>query len=349
MTEPGEGSGRPSGAAAASRLNDESLDFSSYTLTQLNDLRHAIDSVAYPLNHANLLAEIARREAPANSPSSPGVPGRFSARDGWRGWFDAKSRQSPVFGAGSLEVGRGELTLHGLQRTWLGASVPAAFTVPIERVRNVAHDAEWVRFEIKHPWRPALQMRFRAAGAAEAERIAASLPDTRTPAFERRWSEVRDFHRRLDSVRGPGGLVPALVLINIAVFVAMAVVNGSLREFETSQLVAWGANFGPLTIDGQWWRLVSALFLHADIFHLLANMWVLVSVGTLTRRLYGNRSFVGIYFGGGIFASLASIAWNPSLASVGASGAIFGVLGAFLAFMLRRRADLPPAIMRAHW
>ena len=92
--------------------------------------------------------------------------------------------------------------------------------------------------------------------------------------------------------------------------------------------------------DSQWWRLVSAMFLHGDgtvkgtLLHIAMNLWALFQLGTLYETMFGTRRFVWIYFVTGIVASLTSmiVSGGPS---VGASGAIFGILGAFI-FSVRR-------------
>jgi rhomboid protease GluP len=192
-------------------------------------------------------------------------------------------------------------------------------------------------------------IRFAARTPVDAADLAARLPRKQTAGFEQRWNEIRRFHARVERFGGNAWSVFALVLINVAVFVAMAVTNGYFGEFETPQVIKWGANFGPATIDGQWWRLISAQFIHVNALHLLANMWVLINAGRLGRQVYGNPAFLGIYLGAGICGCLASLAWNPANVSAGASGAIFGVLAAFIAFLLRQRAQIPAAMLRAHW
>ena len=112
-------------------------------------------------------------------------------------------------------------------------------------------------------------------------------------------------------------------------------------------LLRWRSNFGPATLEGQWWRLFTATFLHFGLVHLLFNMLGLWSLGSLTERLFGWRSFLIIYLASGLCASLASLWWHPLLNSAGASGAIFGVLGALLAFMVNPRTRIAPHIAKA--
>jgi membrane associated rhomboid family serine protease len=132
-------------------------------------------------------------------------------------------------------------------------------------------------------------------------------------------------------------------------FVVMCIATKKFGGFTLPGLVTWGANFGPLTVNGQWWRLLTATFVHFNLFHLLLNMWALWNVGRLCERVFGRLTFVFLYFASAVLASLSSIAWNPDLSSVGASGPIFGILGAFLAFFLNPQNRVPATIARRHW
>lgn len=106
-----------------------------------------------------------------------------------------------------------------------------------------------------------------------------------------------------------------------------------------------GANIDFLVWEGQWWRLISATFLHGGWLHLVFNAYALYVLGPVLERLYGSRRFVVLYVGAGLLASLASL-WLTGR-SVGASGAIFGLLGALMAFGLRHRQKLPPKVGKA--
>src|SRR4051812_45374690 len=191
---------------------DGEMDFSTYSLSQLRDLRHAIDATNYPRNHANLVAELERRETVAVAPSFERYPGRFSARDGWLGWIDAKVRRSPVYGEGSLDPGVEIVTLQGLQRTWLGMVVPHTQTVPAGEIRNVGAVGEWVDFEWKRRLRLTRRLRFRARSAAAASALVDELPARQSGPFQRHWAEIARFQQRLDAVSGRNWLVPILVL-----------------------------------------------------------------------------------------------------------------------------------------
>jgi len=114
-----------------------------------------------------------------------------------------------------------------------------------------------------------------------------------------------------------------LLAINLAVYIA-----GLLPGLNVAE---WGANFGPLTVGGQYWRLVTAGFVHEELFHIAFNMWCLWSLGRLAERLFGKWQTFLIYLLTGVGGSLLSIAYDPMRAEVGASGAIFGIAGALLA------------------
>jgi rhomboid protease GluP len=135
----------------------------------------------------------------------------------------------------------------------------------------------------------------------------------------------------------------ALVGLNVAVFAAMVLTGVSLISPSVPDLLRWGANQGPLTAGGEWWRLLTCTFLHIGIIHLAFNMVVLWSAGATLERLLGHVGFLVVYVLSGLAGSLASMAWNPDVVSAGASGAIFGLYGALLGFLLRDRGCLPKA------
>src|SRR5689334_4895598 len=115
----------------------------------------------------------------------------------------------------------------------------------------------------------------------------------------------------------------ALLAINILAYVIDFAPGVNLRD--------WGVNYGPYTISGQYWRLFTAGFLHADIFHIGFNMWCLWSLGRLAERLFGKWQTFAIYMVTGVGGALLSIQSNPNHSELGASGAIFGIVGAVMA------------------
>ncbi len=137
----------------------------------------------------------------------------------------------------------------------------------------------------------------------------------------------------------------AIFGINVAVFVAMTLAGVSPLEPTAKQLVDWGANFGPYTIGGQWWRLLTCVFIHIGITHIALNMWCLWGLGRLAESVYDRWTFGAVYLITGLAASVASIAWNPIGVSAGASGAIFGIAGALIAAFYLGEFALPKTVV----
>lgn len=142
--------------------------------------------------------------------------------------------------------------------------------------------------------------------------------------------------------------VNLLVLLNCGVFLVFALATGGWVEPEGRDLIRWGSNYGLLSLDGQWWRLLSATFLHSGFPHLLVNMLTLWAYGATCERMFGTGLFAVIYLAGGAAASIASLLWNPLVHSVGASGAIFALIGASFAYMIDRRNEVPFSVLKDH-
>jgi membrane associated rhomboid family serine protease/Tfp pilus assembly protein PilF len=132
--------------------------------------------------------------------------------------------------------------------------------------------------------------------------------------------------------------------INVAVYLAMLFAGVSMLDNPAGQdLVRWGANFGPLTLSGQYWRLLTCVFIHGGLLHIAFNMWCLWDLGALAESLYGHWTFAVVYLLAGVGGSLGSVIWNPNVLSVGASGAIFGIAGAVIASFYLGEFSLPRA------
>ena len=142
-------------------------------------------------------------------------------------------------------------------------------------------------------------------------------------------------------------LTHGILLLNLLVFLAMLSQGAGLWHTANGVQLAWGANFGPATQDGQWWRLVTAMFIHFGVVHLGMNLWALRDVGRLVERLYGQWRFATLYVGSGILGNLLSLVVQGNQAvSGGASGAIFGLYGALLVFLWRERRQVMPSEFR---
>ncbi|MHB8973391.1 MAG: rhomboid family intramembrane serine protease [Pirellulaceae bacterium] len=156
---------------------------------------------------------------------------------------------------------------------------------------------------------------------------------------------LRQFRALLLSLTPSIWVVPAIVTLNFLVWIAMILAGASLLQPGTEMMIQWGANFGPLTLHGQWWRVVTCTFLHFGLLHIGFNMYVLWQLGRLVERLVGNVGLLILYIASGVAASIASLAWNPATVSAGASGAVFGVCGAILGFIVLRRDTIPKAVL----
>ncbi len=141
-------------------------------------------------------------------------------------------------------------------------------------------------------------------------------------------------------------LTQVLFGANVAVYLAMALASGSVMDFPGRTMLHFGANFGPYTLSGDWWRLATYMFLHGGILHIAFNMWCLWDLGALCESLYGRWTYAAIYFITGIAAGLASVGWNPGVLSVGASGAIFGLAGALIASFYLGEFSLPQVAIK---
>ena len=126
------------------------------------------------------------------------------------------------------------------------------------------------------------------------------------------------------------GLTQVIFGINAAVFLGMVLSSSTVMDFPVRELIVWGANVGALTFSGEWWRLLTNIFVHGGLIHIAFNMWCLWNLGQLCESLYGRWTYAAIYLTCGLGASLASAAWHPYVPSVGASGAIFGLAGALI-------------------
>jgi membrane associated rhomboid family serine protease len=141
-----------------------------------------------------------------------------------------------------------------------------------------------------------------------------------------------------------------LIGMNLAAFAAMLAMGVSPTSPDQDSLVLFGANRGTLVVfENEWWRAFSCTFIHIGVLHLAVNMYSLWRVGAFVERLLGPGLFTVVYLLAGLGGSFASILWNPTHVSAGASGAIFGLFGFIVGFALRARNVLPPDAARSLW
>jgi rhomboid protease GluP len=140
-----------------------------------------------------------------------------------------------------------------------------------------------------------------------------------------------------------------ILLLNFGLYVATVIFsmqagNGSaLMGIDGRTLVEFGAKYTPLIAMGQWWRLVTAGFLHGGILHILMNSWVLFDLGTQVEEVYGTSRMLVIYFVSTVCGFYLSAVWSASV-SVGASAALMGLIGAMIAFGVSHRSALGDAV-----
>jgi membrane associated rhomboid family serine protease len=331
--------------------HDGLIDFGGYSTEQLVELESSIDPERSPRNHARLAEELNRRKgtAASNSPPHDRWDIRFSRSESFWGWVQAKRHRQWFYGRGVLEIRPTEIVLSGSERTWLGMPVQGERRIALESIRNVRRDNAAVLINIAGWSQSGRRLEFDCGSPESALSLCGRLPPVHDSAIEREWQEMRAFHGALYAPGNYPWGATALVLVNVLVFLAFFVNTKSWSGVQPQLLTIWGSNYGPLTVGGQWWRLLSSLFLHLSPVHLVLNMWVLWNAGRLAERLFGHSVFLLLYFFTGTVAGLATVVWDPALNVVGSSGAIFGLLGAVLASVIRPSHRTPTRFVRSHW
>jgi rhomboid protease GluP len=153
-----------------------------------------------------------------------------------------------------------------------------------------------------------------------------------------------------------GGLIPharfttsVILLINTGLYLAMAIHSmqssrgGGVMNLDLYTLALFGAKYGPLVRGGEWWRLITAGFLHGGVLHILMNSWVLFDLGVQVEESYGTSRYVFIYILTTVTGFYASYLWSPTL-SIGSSAGIFGLIGAMIAIGVSHRSAYGAAV-----
>lgn len=136
------------------------------------------------------------------------------------------------------------------------------------------------------------------------------------------------------------------MIINIIVFLLPLLDGANVMNMSSKYLASIGGLFGPSVIlEGEIWRLVSAMFLHGGIEHILMNMLSLFIVGRSLEMFFSKTSYLIIYFISAFLGSLISIYFHPVTVGIGASGAIFGLFGALIGFVLVHRKRMQDDFM----
>jgi rhomboid protease GluP len=183
-----------------------------------------------------------------------------------------------------------------------------------------------------------------------ATRAARALPSVATVTAKGRTfgQDLLQFRSSLHSATPHASVTPILIGACVLVYIAMVATGVPWLSPSALQLTDWGANRGiNVVLDREYWRLITTVFLHGGLIHLAMNMWSLLVVGPLVERLYGNLAFAVVYLASGVGGALASLAASPFRIGVGASGAICGILGALVAFLIVHRRAIPRSILKS--
>lgn len=161
---------------------------------------------------------------------------------------------------------------------------------------------------------------------------------------------------RRPSLASTGGLIPqarfttvVIMLINTGLYIATILYSsGTSGDFSPSgaALVAFGGKYLPAIAAGQWWRFITAGFLHGGILHIGMNMWVLFDLGAQVEEVCGTSRFLSMYLISNITGFVASYLIFPNTLSIGASAAIFGLIGGMIGVGVRDRTSYGQAIRR---
>ena len=157
-----------------------------------------------------------------------------------------------------------------------------------------------------------------------------------------------------------GGLIPharfttvIVLTVNFGLYLATVIYSiragnpGAFMGLDGRTVVVFGAMHPGLVAHGEWWRLITAGFLHGGLMHILMNSWALFDLGTQVEELYGTSRLIILYFVSTVTGFLASFLYGGAL-SVGASAAIFGLIGAMIIFGWRHRSAIGDAIRRMY-
>ncbi|MCY6370956.1 rhomboid family intramembrane serine protease [Clostridium ganghwense] len=128
----------------------------------------------------------------------------------------------------------------------------------------------------------------------------------------------------------------SLISINVLMYIITAIFSRNILDSDIRVLIYFGAKVNELISRGEYYRLVTAMFLHGGLVHLVLNMYSLYALGPLVEKVYGKIKYIIIYFAAGIVSSIFSYLFSEGV-SIGASGAIFGLLGAALVFAFKMR------------
>lgn len=271
----------------------------------------------------------------------------FSDPSRWARFATQPQRPWKLLGEGEISVETDRVVLRGRKSRPFWFAARTEIPIPLTDISNVIREGSVVQCHVRVAGANTV-LRVWSTNEQDAEQLLQALPKERTADFERQVAEQGSFNAALAALGTRPLITPALLIANCAFFAWTVYVGGGFLQPNGPLLVQWGTNYGPRTLDGEWWRLFTSMFVHFGVLHLALNMWALWGMGQLTEKLFGSASFLVLYLFAGLSGSLASLYWHPSLDSAGASGAIFGVLGGLLAFMVNPKTRIPASVATVH-
>jgi len=147
----------------------------------------------------------------------------------------------------------------------------------------------------------------------------------------RYWPAPTPFDAALEA-RTPRPIATFTILaLNVGIFLSMATSAGSLSDPET--LLGWGASIGTRTANGEWWRLATAMFVHAGFLHMAVNVFGVAQIGLITERFFGRFALANAYFGAGLLFGVLSVLVHPIAVTGGGSASVFAIYGMFVSML----------------
>ena len=248
------------------------------------------------------------------------------------------------FGAGELLFKAHSIVLRGRRPRPLGFT-EQSLEIPLADIFNVAAVGKIIQLHVRIPLAAEKLLELWVGDEASARQVAALLPEERTPEFARWLGQREAFKQAYDELGTRTVVTPGLMAVTGLAFAWAVYAGTGWLTPHVAALMRLGSNFGPFTLDGQWWRLLSSLLLHSGVLPLLINMCALWQMGRIAERLYGSANFLLLYVFAGLCSGVAGLLWDPTAHNAGASGAIFGVLGGLLVFFFRPDTRIPAEIV----
>src|SRR3569833_2274605 len=176
------------------------------------------------------------------------------------------------FGSGELVFKPNSIVLRGRRPRPLGFTAQS-LEIPLADIFNVGYVDRIIQFHVRIPLAAEKLMQLWVRDEQEAKRIVHLLPGERTSEFERVASEREGFRQALEVIGARSVVTPVIVALNGLAFAWAASTGTGILTPQTPALIRAGSNFGPFTLEGQWGRLLSSLFVHFGLLHLSVNMW----------------------------------------------------------------------------